>query len=135
MALGVKVAGTPLDSSAASYAYACSTAPGDSAVMTPELELLSCYEPVEPFKIGKLTKLSGNGYSEEIDMAKLANLRARNGMSFKKCIGCSVKCGAGCSMESYRHYGDLMHAGISDEACKAEQDFIARFMIHIFNRN
>ena len=92
----------------------CSYIRGSSITLSLDNKFYACVDPVSELQIGKIL----NRGKININKTKLYKISKKRDISkFKQCSFCPVKCGGGCTKESYNNYGSFDKAGENRELC------------------
>lgn len=120
---GLKVTSRILPSSSGETMsnYGCKYVAGRATAIAPDGSLYSCTDPINELRVGKI--IAGNrSYEQRLDYENIKSIQHdRDVSNLTECKDCPVKCGGGCTKESFNHYGDLKHGGESPEMCDAKR--------------
>ncbi len=120
---GIDISGD-FDPRKPSGTHPCAYMEGRAVSLDKDLNLAACksYHPV--FKIGKIE--NGKVLINDEQLAKLNNINIFN---LPNCRECPVKCGGGCTLNSYINFKSLEVSGEREGKCVALQQILINYLI------
>ncbi len=108
--------------------YGCGFMAGYMLALGPDKGFYACDDPLPIFRAGSMER-NDDGFKISVDYEKLTNFaRERYVLNLENCRECPVKCGGGCTKESFVTYGSMRVGGESGEFCSARQEALAEYI-------
>ena len=112
----------------------CNYILGTAISLGPDYKFYMCVDPLQELCVGEIKKQNAQSYSINLNLDKMAYITSkRNVFKLKDCETCPVKCGGGCTKESYNEYHNLDNSGENKEMCDSKRLALAKYVEYSTN--
>lgn len=91
-----------------------------------------CVDPLPELCVGEIKNSPSSDFPITINAEMIINMaKKRNVFKLKECQTCPVKCGGGCTKESFYAYGDFDNSGENIEMCNSKRLALAKYLEYV----